>query len=116
MSLPARLMLAGGLFVLVLLVSIIANSGGGCSVTLASGRTVVANSDTLWVSASNDEDTSHLSLGLLNVDVEPAQVVVEGHPLVDLDAQAKSVLITRADGQLTVVADGATVYDGPTRR
>lgn len=116
MSLPAKLMLACGLFVLVALVSVIANSGGSCSGTLASGRTVVANSDTLWLSASNDQDTSHLSLGFLKVDVEPTQVVVEGQPLVDLDAQAKSVLITRADGQLTVVADGATVYDGPTRR
>lgn len=93
-----------------------ASSGGGCGGRLQSGRSISAQSDTFWVSAAFETDTSHLSMGLLKVDVEPTQVVVEGKPIAALDPQAKSVVVTRADGQLTVVADGTTVYDAPIPR
>lgn len=108
--------IACGFVLLAALVLFAGSRGGSCGGTLASGRAVVANSDTLWVASKFDDDTSHLSLGLLKVDVEPAQVVVEGEPIVTLDPLAKAVVVTRRDGQLTVVADGATVYDAPIPR
>src|SRR5690606_28355411 len=108
--------IACGFMLLAALVVFAASRGGSCGGTLASGRAVVANSDTLWVASKFDDDTSHLSMGLLKVDVEPTQVVVEGKPIATLNPQAKSVVVTRADGQLTVVADGTTVYDAPIPR
>lgn len=112
----ARWIPVTGLVLVAAIAAGIAGCGGSCGGILASGRAVIATSDTLSTSATFAADTAQLQLGSLTVDVQPTQVVVDGRPVADLDAQAKKVLVTRADGQLTIVADGATVYNAPIRK
>ncbi|MFO1094518.1 MAG: hypothetical protein U0992_14625 [Planctomycetaceae bacterium] len=94
----------------------ICGCGGGSAATLPSGRMVAASSDTLWMSQTNAKDTATLDLGGTKVVVAPTQITIDGRPAVTIAAQVKSVQVTRANRQLSVVADGATIYDAPINR
>ncbi|MFO1094519.1 MAG: hypothetical protein U0992_14630 [Planctomycetaceae bacterium] len=68
------------------------------------------------MSSANAKDTATLDLGGTKVVVAPTQITVNGRPAVAIGEQVKAVQVTRANRRLSVVADGATIYDAPISR
>jgi hypothetical protein len=106
---------AAGLMLVLFGLLLVAGCGGSTAATLQSGRMVDASSDTFSMSQSNQSDTAILQLGAVEVTVEPARVLVEQKVVAKLAPESKRVSVTRAKGNIKVVADGTTVYDAPLR-
>lgn len=94
----------------------------GCSVatngpsggTLASGRTISAESDRLLRTircTALSPNTEAVAIGRRKLVIEPAAIQIDGTEVVPISAAARSVTVAERGGRLLVTADGQTVYD-----
>jgi hypothetical protein len=106
---------AGAMFVcllvgLAILVAItIMYPGGSCGGTLASGRSVGANSEGWFIRASNTRDTATITTPGHKIVVAPTELIVDGGHYAAIDESVKSVLVTVRKGGISFVADGKAV-------
>jgi hypothetical protein len=101
-----------GIVLVLALLPTLPGCGGSCGMTLPTGRSIDASSDTIYLSASRvGQDTSKINLGGKTVVVEPKRIIVEGVEVATIDESARKVSVLRSQGEIVVIADGKTAYD-----
>jgi hypothetical protein len=88
-------------------------TGSGASLTHASGRQVVVNSDRAFrtVRCENTAEGIRADIGSRSFFVKPTQVEVDGSQVAAIPAGAQVVAVAEFEGRLVVEADRARVYD-----
>jgi hypothetical protein len=97
------LMVGGGVLTLAMV------SGGSAGGTLASRRSVMTSSDSVWLESRFTSDTAYINASGHKIVVAPAAVLVDGRMLASLDAAAKDVQISVRNHEVRVIADGKVV-------
>ena len=91
------------------LLAVTAFSGGTAGGTLQSGRTVVTQSDSIYLSSQFSTDTATITSGQRTIVVQPASLIVDGVTIASIDPAVSDVRVTVANGDVTFVADGQRV-------
>lgn len=84
-------------------------SGGAAGGTLKSGRSVMTQSDSIYLSSQFSTDTATITSGQQTIVVQPASLVVDGVTVASIDPAVSDVRVTVANGDVTFVADGQHV-------
>jgi hypothetical protein len=90
-------------------VAVLLLSGGSAAGTLPSGRTVTTSSDSIWLESRLTSDSAYITTAGRAIVVRPKVVTVDGKPLAEIDASAKDVRITVANGSVGVSVDGVAI-------
>jgi hypothetical protein len=107
-------MFGGGLvcgLLLLLLVGLgLASLGGGAAeVTLPSGRSISAKSDTPSLRCDFQTDTATIIGGGRTIIVRPERLEVDGQHAADIAPEARDISVSLRRGQVHMVADGSPV-------
>lgn len=82
------------------------SSAGG---TLKTGRTVIAHSDSIYLTTMFDTDTATIKTAFKTIVIQPTGVVVNGANIASIDPKVSKVEVHVDSGAIRVVADGQTV-------
>lgn len=103
------LVLAIPVLAICCLLAVAVFSGGSAGGMLASGRTVVAHSDSVFLSSRFSNDTATITSGRQTIVVGPESLSVDGVTVASIDSGVSDVRVTVEDGDVTFVADGQQV-------
>ncbi|MEX1233187.1 MAG: hypothetical protein WEB58_23250 [Planctomycetaceae bacterium] len=103
------LLIAVPLLAFTILLATAMLAGGGAGGVLQSGRSVMANSDTIWLSSTFSYDTATIEMPGKKIVVNPTSLVVDGVTVAKIDKDAADVQVRVKRGVVTLVADGAPV-------
>ncbi|TNV71540.1 hypothetical protein FGO68_gene8767 [Halteria grandinella] len=84
-------------------------AGGSAGGTLASGRTVTANSDSLFLRSQFTKDSATIRTAGKQIVVAPKSLIVDGVPVAKIEEETKDVQVNVKNGNVTFQADGADV-------
>ena len=84
-------------------------SGGSAGGTLASGRSVLTYSDSMFLSSELRGDTAVIKTDGKIIVVKPTTLVVDGANVACIDERVSVVEVTIKNGMINFVADGKTV-------
>jgi hypothetical protein len=101
--LPAIVVVA--LFTWVLIAGVPASASG----TLNSGRAIVVNSNSVYLSLGLDGDTATINTAGREIVVKPTELLVDGVHVGDVDTAAARVEIIVKRGSVDFIADGNPV-------
>jgi hypothetical protein len=91
------------------LLAIAIGTGSSAGGTLASGRSVVVHSDSIWLNCQLSSDTATIQTAGKTIVVAPGGLVVDGRRIAPLDEGAKSVVVNAKRGSITLEADGKNI-------
>ncbi len=83
--------------------------GGSAGGTLASGRSVMAHSDSISLSSTLSGDTATIETAGIKILVQPTSLVVDGMIVADIDKDVADVQVHVNRGVVSFVADGRPV-------
>ena len=89
-------------------------SGGAAGGTLATGRSVMTYSDSLFLSSELRGDTATIKTGGKTIIVKPTALFVDGSSVATIDEKVSDVEVRVKDGTIRFLADGEMVT--PTMR
>lgn len=84
-------------------------AGGSAGGTLPSGRSVMAHSDSMWLSSTLASDTATIETAGRKILVQPTSLIVDGVTVANIDQDVSDVQVRVKRGVITFVADGAPV-------
>ncbi len=84
-------------------------AGGSAGGTLSTGRSVMAYSDSLFLSSKLSADTATIKTGGKTIVVKPASILVDGVMVGAIDESTADVEILARNGTITFIADGQTL-------
>ena len=96
-------------FAICCMLALAAISGGSAGGTLQSGRSVMTQSDSIYLSSQFSKDTATIRSGRRTIVVRPASLIVDGVTVASIDPAVADVRVTVANGNVTFVADGQQV-------
>ncbi|MEQ8855417.1 hypothetical protein [Gimesia sp.] len=107
-----RIRIFAGLLLMALAVGgavMLATAGGMSSGTLASGRSVTAQSDSWKLDATYSGDTATIKTAGFNIEVTPDRLNVDRQQIAFIDSRAKSVGVNVKANEIVFHADGKWV-------
>ncbi|MCR9231187.1 MAG: hypothetical protein NXI29_09265 [bacterium] len=107
-----RIRIFTGLLLMALAVGgavMLATAGGMSSGTLASGRSVTAQSDSWKLDATYSGDTATIKTAGFNIEVTPDRLNVDRQRIAFIDSRAKSVGVKVKANEIIFHADGKWV-------
>ena len=84
-------------------------SGGSAGGTLASGRSVMTYSDSIFLSSELRGDTAIIKTDGKTIVVNPTTLVIDGANVAIIDEEVSAVQVTVKKGVVNFVVDGKTV-------
>ena len=93
----------------VSLLAIALFSGGSAGGTLATGRSVMTYSDSMFLSSEFRDDTATIKTDGKMIVVKPTALLVDGVNVATIDAKVADVKIRVKDGTVDLFADGRKV-------
>lgn len=84
-------------------------AGGSAGGTLASGRSVMTHSDSIWLSSTFSSDTATIETAGKKILVQPTSLIVDGVIVANIDKDVVDVQVRVKRGVVNFVADGAPV-------
>jgi len=81
-------------------------AGGSTSGTLATGRSVVTHSNSIYLSSAFSRDTATIRTAGKTIVVRPTCLLVDGVQVADIDEAAASIEVRMNRRKISVVADG----------
>lgn len=82
------------------------SSSGG---TLASGRSVITHSDSIYLTTLFDNDTATIKTAFKTIIVKPTGLFVNGSSVATIDPKVSRVEVRVKNGTINFVADGRSV-------
>jgi hypothetical protein len=105
----ALVLLAMPLIAIVVLIAAGMLAGGSTSGTLATGRTVVTYSDSMFLSSAFSGGTATIKTAGQTILVCPNSLSIDGIKVADIDEAVTSVEVRMKRREVTVIADGQPV-------
>ena len=84
-------------------------SGGSAGGTLASGRSVMTHSDSMFLSSDLRGDTATIKTSGKIIVIEPTTLLVDNAYVATIDEKVSDITVNVKNGTVTFVADGKTV-------
>lgn len=84
-------------------------SGGSAGGTLRTGRTIMASSDSIYLTASFGRDTGTTSTSGKTIVVRPKSIQINGKTVATIDEANKSIQVLVKRGHVSFLADGQPV-------
>lgn len=103
------LAVAMAVFGVLVLVAMAALSGGSAGGTLATGRSIMAYSDSLRVDSELRGDTATIRTDGKTIVIRPTEISIDGRPVATIDSSVSDVQVDVRDGVIKLIADGKTV-------
>lgn len=88
-------------------------AGGSCGGMLGCGRTVMAHSDSWYLTSTFTGDVATIETAGRTIVVGPTNLQVDGRSLGSIDASVKSVDVVVEGREISFVADGRKVASCP---
>ncbi len=84
-------------------------AGGSAGGTLRSGRSVIAHSDSLSLTATFSRDTATMETAGKLIVVEPSRLLVDGKTIAEISPETSDIEIYVRRGVVEFVADGKSI-------
>lgn len=94
---------------LLVLLFLKAVSGGSAGGTLSSGRTVLAYSDSIYITTQFSPDTATIQTAGKTIVIGPTKILIDEKEAATIKETAKLVQVTIKKGTVTILADGQPV-------
>ncbi len=104
-----RLLIAVPLSLMAMLIAVVVASGSSAGGTLRSGRSVVANSDSIYCWCTFASDTATIKTGRKEIVVQPTALLVDGVAVAEIEKDVAQIQVQVKRGAVTFVADGKPV-------
>ncbi|MBL8814408.1 MAG: hypothetical protein JNL58_00145 [Planctomyces sp.] len=104
-----RVLIAVPLLVIAMLFAAVAASGSSAGGTLRSGRSVIANSDSIYCWCTFASDTATIKTGRKEIVVQPTALLVDGVAVAEIENDVAQIQVQVERGEVTFLADGKPV-------